>query len=71
MISLRYFPPELVERFRAGILAHRLRREIIATVAANDLVNRAGIAFARELGELTGRGAGRRDARLHDRAPRL
>ncbi|HXQ52008.1 MAG TPA: NAD-glutamate dehydrogenase domain-containing protein [Stellaceae bacterium] len=53
-----YFPPELVARFRAGILAHRLRREIIATVAANDLVNRAGIAFARELGELTGRGAG-------------
>jgi glutamate dehydrogenase len=53
-----YFPPELATRFRAGIPAHRLRREIIATVAANDLVNRAGIAFARELGELTGRGAG-------------
>jgi glutamate dehydrogenase len=53
-----YFPRVLVERFRAGILAHRLRREIVATVAANDLVNRAGIAFARELGELTGRGPG-------------
>ncbi|HUZ71357.1 MAG TPA: NAD-glutamate dehydrogenase [Stellaceae bacterium] len=53
-----YFPRVLVERFRAGILAHRLRREIIATVAANDLVNRAGLAFARELGELTGRGPG-------------
>jgi glutamate dehydrogenase len=53
-----YFPRVLVERFRPAILAHRLRREIIATVAANDLVNRAGIAFARELGELTGRGPG-------------
>ncbi len=53
-----YFPPALVERFRAAIPAHRLRREIIATVAANDLVNRAGIAFASELGELTGRGPG-------------
>ena len=53
-----YFPAVLSERFHAGVLAHRLRREIIATVAANDLVNRAGIAFARELGELTGRGPG-------------
>ena len=53
-----YFPPALGERFRAGMLAHRLRREIVATVAANDLVNRAGIAFARELGDLTGRGPG-------------
>ncbi len=53
-----YFPAVLSERFRAGILAHRLRREIVATVAANDLVNRAGLVFARELGDLTGRGPG-------------
>jgi glutamate dehydrogenase len=53
-----YFPPELAQKFRAGMLAHRLRREIVATVAANDLVNRCGIAFARELGDLTGRGPG-------------
>jgi glutamate dehydrogenase len=53
-----YFPRVLVERFRPQILAHRLRREIIATVAANDLVNRAGLAFARELGELSGRSPG-------------
>ncbi|HZT50595.1 MAG TPA: NAD-glutamate dehydrogenase [Stellaceae bacterium] len=49
-----YFPKVLVERFRPQILAHRLRREIIATVAANDIVNRGGLTFARELGELTG-----------------
>ncbi|HUB94740.1 MAG TPA: NAD-glutamate dehydrogenase, partial [Stellaceae bacterium] len=53
-----YFPAVLSRRFAAGIAAHRLRREIIATVAANDLVNRAGIAFAREQGELSGRGPG-------------
>ncbi|HUK60937.1 MAG TPA: NAD-glutamate dehydrogenase [Stellaceae bacterium] len=55
---LAYFPKVLVERFRPGILAHRLRRELVATFAANDLVNRAGIAFQRELSELTGRGPG-------------
>ena len=55
---LAYFPHVLVERFRPGILAHRLRRELVATFAANDLVDRAGIAFAREIGELTGRGPG-------------
>jgi glutamate dehydrogenase len=53
-----YFPHVLGERFATGIAAHRLRREIIATAAANDLVNHAGITFARELGDLTGRGPG-------------
>ncbi|HXS42636.1 MAG TPA: NAD-glutamate dehydrogenase domain-containing protein [Stellaceae bacterium] len=51
-----YFPPKLVERFRSAIEAHRLRRELIATVAANDLVNRTGITFMREIGARSGRG---------------
>jgi len=55
---LAYFPPALVERFRAQIPAHRLRKEIIATVAANDLVNRGGITFLSEMRERTGRAAG-------------
>ena len=55
---LGYFPPVLVERFRAAIAQHRLRNEIIATVAANDLVNRGGITFFSEMREQTGRGAG-------------
>ncbi len=55
---LAYFPPALVERFRAAIPTHRLRREIIATVAANDLVNRGGVTFASQMRERTGRGAG-------------
>ena len=52
-----YFPPLLVERFRPSIARHRLRREVIATALANDLVNRGGISFLAEMRERTGRGA--------------
>ena len=41
-----YFPRVLRERFAAWIPRHRLAREIISTVAANETVNRAGITFA-------------------------
>ena len=41
-----YFPRVLRERFGSGIPRHRLAREIISTVAANETVNRAGITFA-------------------------
>jgi glutamate dehydrogenase len=51
-----YFPPLLVERFPRAVAAHRLRREIIATAVANDLVNRGGITFLQEMRERTGRG---------------
>ena len=51
-----YFPKILTERFRDAVRQHRLRRELIATVAANDLVNRTGITFLREIGARTGRG---------------
>jgi glutamate dehydrogenase len=53
-----YFPKLLVERFPKAIEAHRLRRELIATVAANDLVNRTGITFLRETAARAGRGPG-------------
>jgi len=53
-----YFPPKLVERFRPQIAAHRLRREIVSTCVANDLVNRCGITFVGEIQERTGRGIG-------------
>jgi glutamate dehydrogenase len=52
------FPPTLVRDYPAGIEAHRLRREIIATVAANELVNRGGIAFVNEQMAESGRDAG-------------
>ena len=40
---LAAFPPQMQERHRDAILAHRLRREIIATKVANRFVNRLGI----------------------------
>ena len=52
------FPPSLVRDYRAGVERHRLRREIVATVAANELVNRGGIAFANEQMAESGRDAG-------------
>jgi glutamate dehydrogenase len=53
-----YFPKLLIARFGEAIKAHRLRRELIATVAANDLVNRTGITFVREVGARAGKGPG-------------
>jgi len=48
---LAYFPPGLVEREREALLAHGLRREIIATILSNAVVNRMGIAFAHQLAD--------------------
>jgi glutamate dehydrogenase len=50
----RYFPPPLPERYSAQMRSHRLSREIIATVVANQLVDRAGTTFAFRLREETG-----------------
>ena len=50
----RYFPPPLPERFGDEIARHRLRREIIATRVANDMVDRAGSTFMFRLREDTG-----------------
>jgi glutamate dehydrogenase len=50
----RYFPPPLPERYAEQMREHRLRREIVATVVANQLVDRAGTTFAFRLGEETG-----------------
>jgi glutamate dehydrogenase len=52
-----YFPPALRDRFPAQIAAHPLRREIVATIIANDVVNRAGLTFVHDLAARTGRGA--------------
>ena len=51
----RYFPDPLPERYDEAIHEHRLRREILATLLANELVDRAGSTFAFRLGEETGR----------------
>ena len=49
----RYFPRRC-RRYREQMHSHQLRREIIATVVANQLVDRAGTTFAFRLGEETG-----------------
>ena len=43
-----YFPKAL-RKHREAIAGHRLRREIIATVVANDLINRCGPSFPSRL----------------------
>ena len=50
----RYFPEQLREPFAAELEQHQLRREIIATVATNSMVNRAGLIFAHRLADETG-----------------
>ncbi len=41
-----YFPRQLSERFDAELDAHPLRRQIVCTVVANDMINQGGITFA-------------------------
>jgi glutamate dehydrogenase len=41
-----YFPQQLRERFDTELDTHPLRREIIATIVANDMINMGGITFA-------------------------
>ena len=49
-----YFPPDLRRGYEAAMASHPLRREIIATVASNAVVNRAGISFLSRLTDETG-----------------
>ena len=53
-----YFPKPLREKYAEKIGKHRLRREIIATVVTNDIVNRVGITFVHEVMDKTGMKAG-------------
>ncbi|MFF2299337.1 NAD-glutamate dehydrogenase [Arthrobacter sp. NPDC058127] len=41
-----YFPPPIVDRFGNELQTHPLRRQIISTVLANDIINQGGITFA-------------------------
>ncbi|MCX8293169.1 NAD-glutamate dehydrogenase [Phyllobacterium sp. 0TCS1.6A] len=49
-----YFPKQMKEQFGDELRAHRLRREIIATQLANDVINRGGPTFVSRLSDLTG-----------------
>jgi glutamate dehydrogenase len=44
-----YFPPKIVQQFQPQVRAHHLRREIIATVVTNALINQAGTTLLVQL----------------------
>ena len=50
----RYFPAKMRKAYADDIHGHRLRREIIATVLANEAINRGGPAFVSTLTDATG-----------------
>lgn len=52
-----YFPEEVIRRFGGELDEHPLRREIICTRVANEMVNTAGITFAYRVLEETGASA--------------
>ena len=49
-----YFPTLLQKRYRQAMPRHRLKREIIATVVANTMINRTGSVFVHRMQEETG-----------------
>ncbi len=53
-----YFPRLLRERFGEHFAGHALRREIVATVAINQVINQAGIAFIPRIAARTGAATG-------------
>ncbi|WP_045859419.1 NAD-glutamate dehydrogenase [Teredinibacter purpureus] len=48
------FPQKIVERYHAELYGHRLRKEIVGTQVANDLINNLGITVGHRLLETTG-----------------
>jgi len=52
----RYFPKAMQNDFEGAIAQHPLKREIIATVVTNSIVNRAGITFFSDIAEDLGVG---------------
>lgn len=51
---LHYFPSAMREAYRDDIITHRLRRELIATIITNSIINRAGMTFFHSIAEDTG-----------------
>ncbi|MEI7669285.1 MAG: NAD-glutamate dehydrogenase domain-containing protein, partial [Pseudomonadota bacterium] len=49
-----YFPTALKHDFKTEIAQHQLKREIIATVVTNDIVNHTGVTLIHALAEDTG-----------------
>ena len=53
-LLLGYFPQLIRKRYRAQILQHPLRKEIIATILSNQIANNIGIGFGSRIREETG-----------------
>ncbi len=49
----RYFPDQMADTYKDEISGHRLRREIIATMLANSMINRGGATFITRLRDQT------------------
>jgi glutamate dehydrogenase len=54
---LRYFPPQISERFPDALERHRLRREIVATQLTNSIINRGGATLVVRIADQTGASA--------------
>lgn len=51
---VEYFPRAMQKNFHGEINSHRLKREIIATVIANSMINRGGTTLVARLADQTG-----------------
>ncbi|MDP6705331.1 MAG: NAD-glutamate dehydrogenase [Alphaproteobacteria bacterium] len=54
---IAYFPGPLRKKHKSAVLSHQLRKEILATLMANSVVNRTGITFVHDVMEETGESA--------------
>ena len=54
---MRYFPAKLQAKYTEEIEGHRLRREIVATMLANSMINRGGTSFVNRMVDETGASA--------------
>ncbi len=52
-----YFPPSIRERFESHILQHPLRRELISTIVANQVLNSQGSTYYSRMRSLSGASA--------------
>ena len=53
---IRYFPTPIQKKHTKQILGHKLRREIIATIITNSMINRVGASFMTRIMDRTGLG---------------
>ncbi|VAW12904.1 NAD-specific glutamate dehydrogenase, large form [hydrothermal vent metagenome] len=53
---ISYFPPKMRQPYDADIKTHRLKREIVATVLSNSLINLGGSTMMQRMADETGAG---------------